>query len=73
MQLFHGTHSWINLGFEELMIVVLVLDDGWAYSNSIWLRLFLLLAVMFMFMAHGVSDSDQRRQILKFCGPIDSG
>lgn len=62
-----GTHSWINLGFEEVMIVVLVLDDGWAYSNSIWLRLFLLLAVVFMFMV----TFRQRRQNLKFLfGPI---
>ena len=31
-----------------MIVVVLVVDDGWAYSNSIWLRLLLLLAVMFM-------------------------
>ena len=31
-----------------MIVVVLVLDDGWAYSNSIWLRLLLLLAVLFM-------------------------
>ena len=50
------THSWINLGLEEVMIVVvLVLDDGWAYSNSIWLRLLLLLAVLFMVFV--ISDS----------------
>ena len=50
----HHTHAWINFGFAMVVVVLLlsVDDDGWAYSNSQWLRLLLLATVVFIFLLH---------------------
>ena len=73
----HHTHAWINFGFAMVVVVLLlsVDDDGWAYSNSQWLRLLLLAIVDFASCSSLFTIFEElifeRRKGAHACNPLD--